>query len=105
MGTALFRDIARRQNPVVVSVVTQAHVQAIPENDEFIRWSFGLPPAQPESRLRRSVGSGFLIGNGGEILTNNPVVAGAEVIKVGLFGDTKFTSRSLWDATRYQIAP
>jgi hypothetical protein len=27
MGAALFRDIARRQNPVVVAVVTQAHVQ------------------------------------------------------------------------------
>jgi serine protease Do len=89
MGTALFRDIARRQNPVVVSVVTQAHVQAITENDEFFRWFFGLPPAQPESRLQRGVGSGFLIGNGGEILTNNHVVAFAEVIKVGLFGDAK----------------
>jgi serine protease Do len=64
-------------------------VRVIPENDEFFRWFFGLPSAEPESRLQRGVGSGFLIGNGGEILTNNHVVAGAEVIKVGLFGDTK----------------
>lgn len=89
MGTALFRDIARRQNPVVVSVVTQARIQAISENDEFFRWFFGLPPAQPESRLQRGVGSGFLIGNGGEILTNNHMVARADVIRVGLFGDSR----------------
>jgi serine protease Do len=88
MDTALFRDIAHRQTPVVVSIVTQAHVRVIPENDEFFRWFFGLPSGTPESRLQRGVGSGFLIGNG-EILTNNHVVAGAEVIKVGLLGDAK----------------
>ena len=89
MGTAVFRDIARQQNPVVVSIVTQSRVEAVPENEEFFRWFFGLPPAEPESRVQRGVGSGFLIGQGGEILTNNHVVAGADAIKVGLFGDTK----------------
>lgn len=32
---------------------------------------------------------GTALFQGGEILTNNHVVAGADVIKVGLFGDTK----------------
>jgi S1-C subfamily serine protease len=69
MGTALFRDIARWQNPVVVSIVTQSRVQAVPEEEEFFRWFFGLPPAEPERRVQRGVGSGFLSAHSASLST------------------------------------
>jgi serine protease Do len=88
-GPTLFRDIARQQNPVVVSIVTRLRVQAVSENQAFFRWFFELPPEQPQDRVQRGVGAGFLIGNAGEILTNDHVVAGADAITVRLFGDTR----------------
>ncbi len=90
MDTALFRNIARRENPIVVYITTQTRVE--PEltqfsgGDDFLRRFFG-GPAPRGDRLQRGLGSGFLISHDGEILTNNHVVAGAEQIRVGLFGD------------------
>lgn len=43
MDTTLFRDIARRQNPVVVAIMTQSRIETaapLPDNDEFFRWFF-----------------------------------------------------------------
>lgn len=93
-GVTLFRDIVRRQNPVVVSITTESRVSA-PEvsqfsGDEFFRRFFGAPMAPGEQR-RQGLGSGFIISADGEILTNNHVVAGADSIRVGLFGDARST--------------
>ncbi len=90
VDTYVFRNIARQQNPVVVFITTESkvRVEMPPEvNDEFFRRFFGVPPTRPRDQVRRALGSGFLIGGEGEILTNNHVVGGADRIRVALFSD------------------
>jgi serine protease Do len=95
MDTMLFRNIAKRENPVVVYITTQSRLEE-PEltnffgGDDFLRRFFGGPMPRRE-RLQRALGSGFLISQEGDILTNNHVIAGAEEIRVGLFGDDRKT--------------
>ena len=94
MDTALFRNIARRENPAVVSVTTRSRVRGHDLDDDSYRWFFGEEPG-PRERVERSLGSGFLISQFGEILTNNHVVAGVEAIDVTLFGDETRTHRAI----------
>ena len=91
MHTDLFRDIAARQNPVVVAIATRAQVTAVP-GAESLQWLFDRPLA--EGRIERGMGSGVVIGREGEILTNNHVVAGADVIDVALIGAGTRTFRA-----------
>jgi serine protease Do len=45
----------------------------------------------PREQRRQGLGSGFIISAAGEVLTNNHVVAGADRIRVGLFGNDRTT--------------
>lgn len=90
VDTHLFRNIAKQLNPMVVFITTESRVKAeIPPafGDEFFRQFFGQLPTQPPEQIQRALGSGFLVGRNGEILTNNHVVEGAEDIRVALFSD------------------
>jgi serine protease Do len=89
IGATLFRDIARGQNPGVVSIVTRSRGRAWNAEEQEIFRLFGVTPPQPSERVERILGSGFVINRAGEILTNNHVIEGANVIEVTLFGDDR----------------
>jgi S1-C subfamily serine protease len=94
MTTGLFRTIAKRENPIVVAITTQSRVKTpdVPQpfdSDDFF-WRFFGGSSAPREQIQRSLGSGVLIGSS-EIVTNNHVVAGADQIRVALFGDDSKT--------------
>jgi serine protease Do len=88
IGARLFRDIARRQNPTVVSIAAHSRGRAWDAEEEEMFRLLGVPPP-PADRVERRLGSGFLISAAGEILTNSHVVEGADFIEVTLFGDNR----------------
>jgi serine protease Do len=93
MDVNLFRDIARRQTPVVVAIMTRATESGIPEGAEWFERFFGRPlPREP--RVRREIGSGFLISRDGDILTSDHVVADADTVEVRLLGRATTTYRA-----------
>ena len=91
-STTVFRDIARRENPVVVSVMTRARVRGWGEADQEIFRVFELDP--PE-HIHLAAGSGFILSSAGDILTNSHVIEGAERIEVSLFGNDQKRYRAI----------
>ena len=102
-----FRNIAKAQSPMVVSIRTESRqrTQDLSEffggnQDDLLERFFGpgmgqAPPRgqqaprrqQPRERLTEAAGSGFIISKDGYILTNNHVVEGASKIEVRFFDD------------------
>lgn len=92
-GTLSFADLVERVSPAVVSILVEREVQApqLPSQlDEFFNFRFGLPddgqgdPFGDGARRLRAEGSGFFINDEGHIVTNNHVVADADVVRVRL---------------------
>lgn len=90
-GTLSFADLVERVSPSVVSVLVEREIQSprIPnELEEFFNFRFGDPT--PDDRFNggpqraQAEGSGFFIDNNGYIVTNNHVVADADVVRVRL---------------------
>jgi serine protease Do len=94
MDTSLFRTIARQQNPAVVAIMTTTRYETpVSEATEWLERFFGRPlPRGPH--VRREIGSGFLISRDGDILTNDHVVADADLIEVRLLGRETTTYRA-----------
>jgi serine protease Do len=86
MDTNVFRIIATQQNPTVVAIVTSTWRDAAsPEEAEWFERFFGHAlPRGPQ--MHREIASGVLISHDGDILTNDHVVADADVIQVQLMG-------------------
>ena len=88
-----FRNIAKAQSPTVVNVQTTARARQrelteFSGEDLFQRFFGGQ--ARPRGRQGpeppvEGTGTGFIIDKAGFILTNNPVVEGAEDIRISLF--------------------
>ena len=92
-------DVVRQVGPAVVRIdASRTVTQEAPETfkDPFFRRFFGsqMPPF-PDKQIQRGVGSGFIISNDGQILTNAHVVDGATEVKVTLKDGRIFSGKVL----------
>lgn len=95
--TNFITDVVQNVGPAVVRINASRTVTTqIPDafNDPFFQQFFGSRlPTQPQERVERGTGSGFIISNDGQILTNAHVVAGADTVEVTLKDGRSFTGR------------
>ncbi len=100
-----FKNIAKAQSPMVVSIRTEMRQRTQDLNDFFgfggsddlFDRFFGQPQGQgqgpnrpqrqPKEHITQAAGSGFIINKEGYILTNNHVVEGAQKIEVQFFDE------------------
>src|SRR5687768_14664875 len=99
-----FRNIAKAQSPMVVSIRTESRqrTQDLSEffgGDDLLERFFGpgaggqnprgqQAPRRQQPRITQAAGSGFIINKEGFIITNNHVVEGASKIAVQFFEDS-----------------
>jgi serine protease Do len=90
-----FVTLARKIQPVVVNVSATIVEQQQSQNsakpqDDFLEHFFGMPPPPAAQRRQHNLGSGFVVGSAGIILTNAHVVHNADRITVKLFDKREF---------------
>lgn len=78
----------------------------VPEefSDPFLRRFFGDVLPQPEQRVERGSGSGFIINASGQILTNSHVVDGADQVTVTLKDGRSFDGKVLGEDAVTDVA-
>ncbi len=80
----------------VVRIDSAKTVQPDEYNDPFFRRFFGAEgQSQPQQRVERGSGSGFIINSSGQILTNAHVVDGADKVTVTLKDGRRFNGKVL----------
>jgi len=116
VGLPDFTDLYEKNSAAVVSIdVTQKSKRGrtgmpeLSEDDpfyEFFRRFGQVPPRRGQEREpeAQSVGSGFIIGSDGLIITNAHVVDGADEVTVKLFDKREFKAKVLGADKRTDIA-
>jgi serine protease Do len=95
LSATLFREIAQRQNPAVVSITARSRSGPLSASQAELLRFFGAEPSTRSDSVVRRLGSGFLISSAGEVLTNHHLVNGADIIEVDLLGDTQASYRAV----------
>jgi serine protease Do len=109
-----FVTLAKKLQPIVVNVSTTQiapgpppETRPDPEEDpmeEFLKRYFGQPPPSSRGSQQRSLGSGFIIGSDGSILTNAHVVEKAKKIIVKLSDKREFEAKVLGKDLKTDVA-
>lgn len=101
-------DVVKKVEPAVVRINTSQTVKSqVPEefNDPFFRRFFGDSfPSQPQERVQRGIGSGFVIDAKGLILTNAHVVNNADTVTVAFSDGRTVDGKVLGEDTLTDIA-
>jgi serine protease Do len=105
--------LIKRVAPAVVNVKT-SHKMLLPgmlAPDSLFEWFFGprgpqgaVPTPREREIERRSVGSGFIIDEGGLVVTNHHVVDGADDIEVQLADERTFAAELVGSDERTDVA-
>ncbi len=95
--TNFITQVVENVGPAVVRIDSSRTVTARrPQvfNNPLFRDFFGADlPAEPQRRVERGTGSGFMINSNGEILTNTHVVEGADTVNVTLKDGRTFVGK------------
>jgi Do/DeqQ family serine protease len=95
--TNFITQVVENVGPAVVRIDSSRTVTSrIPEvfNNPLFRDFFGADlPTEPQQRVERGTGSGFMINGKGEILTNAHVVEGADTVNVTLKDGRSFVGK------------
>ena len=100
--------VVEKVGPAVVRIDSSRTVTSrVPEafNNPLFRQFFGDElPTGPQQRVERGEGSGFIISNNGQILTNAHVVEGSDTVKVTLKDGRNFQGRVMGIDTVTDVA-
>jgi S1-C subfamily serine protease len=94
-------EVVKKVAPAVVQINTSRTIKTqVPQlpgvfNDPFFRRFFGEVPTQPQERVVRGLGSGFVIDSSGRILTNAHVVNNADTVTVSFSDGRTFEGKVL----------
>jgi len=104
---------ANQTMPSIVNIYTEKRVAVQPQtpyapffNDPFFRRFFGGPfmNNQPREQVQTGLGSGVIVSRDGDVLTNNHVVADADLIKVSLSDKRSFEAKVVGRDPRTDLA-